>query len=101
MTPVFAFIFGSPGFGEMLVIGIIAVLLFGKRLPEVGRNLGRSLVELKKGLGEIQSEITQASSSTDWEDDDTDSYELDQEEPTAPKFEPPVSEPQEETTTSS
>jgi sec-independent protein translocase protein TatA len=34
----------------MIVIGAIAVLLFGKRLPEVGRMLGRGLVEFRKGL---------------------------------------------------
>lgn len=44
---------------EMLVIGGLAVLLFGKRLPEVGRSLGRSVVELKKGLRGVEDEIAQ------------------------------------------
>ena len=35
---------------EMMVIGGLAVMLFGKRLPEVGRSLGRSVVEFKKGM---------------------------------------------------
>lgn len=44
---------------EMLVIGGLAVLLFGKRLPEVGRSLGRSVVEFKKGLRGVEDELAQ------------------------------------------
>ena len=43
MNPLFAF-FGAPGPMEMLIIGVVAVLLFGKRLPEVGRSLGKGIV---------------------------------------------------------
>ncbi|MBY0309318.1 MAG: twin-arginine translocase TatA/TatE family subunit, partial [Phycisphaerales bacterium] len=35
---------------EWVVILIIALLLFGKRLPEVGKSLGKGIVEFKKGL---------------------------------------------------
>jgi sec-independent protein translocase protein TatA len=42
---------------EMLVIMAIAVLLFGKRLPEVGRSLGRGLVEFKKGLRGMEDNL--------------------------------------------
>lgn len=42
---------------DMLVIGIIALLVFGKRLPEVGRSLGRGLVEFKRGLHEMENEV--------------------------------------------
>ena len=34
---------------EMVVIGVIAVWLFGKRLPEIGRSLGGGIVEFKQG----------------------------------------------------
>ena len=38
------------GMGEVIVILIVALLIFGSRLPEVGRSLGRGLVEFKEGL---------------------------------------------------
>lgn len=91
--PVLGFI-GMPGPPEMLIILVIAVLLFGKRLPEVGRSLGKSIVEFKKGINGLEEEIDAASvSSTATADDQTD----DREEATAPKFEPPASEPKAET----
>ena len=37
---------------------IVALLLFGKRLPEVGRSLGRGIAEFKKGLHDVQDELT-------------------------------------------
>ncbi|MFO0840379.1 MAG: twin-arginine translocase TatA/TatE family subunit [Phycisphaerae bacterium] len=43
---------------HLLVIGIVALLLFGKRLPEVGRSLGRGISEFKKGLRDVQDELS-------------------------------------------
>jgi sec-independent protein translocase protein TatA len=41
------------GIGELLVILVVVLLLFGvKKLPELGRSLGRSLSEFKKGRDE-------------------------------------------------
>ncbi len=40
-----------------LIFGIVAVLLFGNRLPSVARSLGRSFVEFKKGMSDIESEF--------------------------------------------
>ena len=55
MNSITTFAFGfSPGPMEMMIIGIVAVLLFGKRLPEVGRSLGKGLVEFKKGLHGVE-----------------------------------------------
>ncbi len=42
---------------ELAIVGVIAVLLFGKRLPEVGRSLGKSIVEFKKGMNDIKAEV--------------------------------------------
>ena len=42
---------------ELLVIGGLAVLLFGSRLPSVARSLGKSMTEFKRGLTDIQDEV--------------------------------------------
>jgi TatA/E family protein of Tat protein translocase len=42
---------------HMLIFGIVAILLFGNRLPSVARSLARSLVEFKKGMNELESEF--------------------------------------------
>lgn len=46
------------GLPEMIVIGLIALLLFGRRLPEVGRSLGKGIVEFKKGLRDIEDDVS-------------------------------------------
>jgi sec-independent protein translocase protein TatA len=46
-----------PGLPEWIVIGVIGLLLFGKRLPEVGKSLGKGIVEFKKGLKGIEDDI--------------------------------------------
>ena len=47
---------------EMLIVLVIAVLLFGKRLPEVGRSLGKGMMEFRKGLNDIKNEVDSATS---------------------------------------
>lgn len=56
---------GAPGPQEMMIVGIIALLLFGKRLPEVARNLGKGFSEFKKGMSGFQDEIRTASREVD------------------------------------
>lgn len=87
--------FLSPGPSEMIIILVIAVLLFGKRLPEVARSLGRSMVEFKKGVRGIEDEIR---SVTEVSSVDTAVPEPaeEREDATAPKFEPPPAEPKPE-----
>ena len=46
---------------EMMVILGLGVLLFGSRLPTVGRSLGKTFVEFKKGLRGIEDELDEAS----------------------------------------
>jgi len=43
-----------PGGMEWVVIAMIGLLVFGKRLPEVSKSLGRSIIEFKKGLRGIE-----------------------------------------------
>jgi sec-independent protein translocase protein TatA len=45
------------GVPELLIVGIVAVILFGNRLPEVARSLGKSLNEFKKGMQELENEV--------------------------------------------
>ncbi len=59
MTPIFAmFGLGPMEIGALLVLG---VLLFGRRLPEVGRHLGKGIVEFKKGLKGLEDEVESSS----------------------------------------
>lgn len=57
--------FINPGPQELIVVGIVALLLFGKRLPEVARNLGKGFSEFKKGMTDAQNEFRQASNDAD------------------------------------
>lgn len=41
------------GSSELLVIGIVALLMFGGRLPDVARSLGRSVNQFKRGLKDV------------------------------------------------
>ena len=45
------------GLPEMVIILVVAVLLFGGRLPEVSRSIGKGLREFQKGFREFKSEI--------------------------------------------
>lgn len=57
--------FYMPSFWEIAIIGVVALLLFGRRLPEVGRSLGKGIVEFKKGLKEVQDEVAKTSDEVD------------------------------------
>jgi sec-independent protein translocase protein TatA len=106
------FIFGGMGMMEVMVIGGIAVMLFGKNLPSVARKFGKTYREFRKGLSEFQSQVrvddyvndvysdidddsintsSSASGADDWSAEDFDDYSP----PSAPMFEPPPSEPSE------
>ena len=48
---------GSMGIGEMALIAVVAVVLFGGRLPEVARTFGGYYSQFRKSLAEIQNSI--------------------------------------------
>lgn len=48
---------GPIGWQELLILAIIGVLIFGKRLPSIGRSVGQSIVEFKKGLAGVDEEV--------------------------------------------
>ena len=81
--------FGGIGYQELLVIGVVAILLFGKRLPDVARTWGSSYRDFRRSLNEIKSsfavdqyESTKNKRPTlDYDDRVTDS---------APRFVPPA-----------
>jgi sec-independent protein translocase protein TatA len=58
----FAFI---PGLGmqEMLLLLLLGVLLFGRKLPDIGRSLGKTVVEFKKGVSGLEEEVSGGGSS--------------------------------------
>ena len=87
---------GGIGGPEMLIVGIIALLLFGKRLPEVARSLGQGMGQFKKGLAGLQDEFHKASEPDPPKKTLTaapaasgSSTGEPQDEWTAPRFEPP------------
>lgn len=47
---------GMPMGAEWLVIGALGLLIFGKRLPEVGKGIGSAIRSFKKGLNEAEAE---------------------------------------------
>ena len=52
--------FGWPGGSEWIIVLIIALLIFGPRLPSVMRSLGKSVTEFKKGMRDVEDEVDQA-----------------------------------------
>jgi sec-independent protein translocase protein TatA len=52
--------FGMPGGIEWIVILIVALLIFGKRLPEVMKSMGRGIVEFKKGVKGVEDDVEDA-----------------------------------------
>jgi sec-independent protein translocase protein TatA len=60
MTP-FAFLNLSPT--SILLLLIVGVLLFGRKLPEMGKYLGKGIVEFKKGLRGFEDEVDSTSAA--------------------------------------
>jgi sec-independent protein translocase protein TatA len=99
----------------LLILGVLAILLFGERLPEVGRTFGKKIMGFKRSIQGIQEEFRSAAQSVTSEITDTvsssssTSYDgspssssprpaatyddSDHDVTTAPKFVPPAAEP--------
>ena len=58
-SPILAF--GMPSGWEWIALLALGLLVFGRRLPEVGRSVGKSIVEFKKGIKGIEEDIDQES----------------------------------------
>ncbi|MBO7725485.1 MAG: twin-arginine translocase TatA/TatE family subunit [Thermoguttaceae bacterium] len=55
----------SPGPMQLIIVLLIALLLFGNRLPSVMRSLGKSVVEFKKGVNDVDNEVKGALKDAD------------------------------------
>jgi sec-independent protein translocase protein TatA len=52
---------GNLGFGEVMIIMVIVLVLFGaKRIPEVSASFGKGIREFKKNLNEVEQSVTSA-----------------------------------------
>lgn len=81
------------GFWEMLLVGVIAVMLYGKRLPEVAKSLGATYRQFRRQLNDLQAQfslddITGATPTYTPPRKTYHDYD-DREEISAPRFEPP------------
>lgn len=47
----------TPGWMELVVIAGVGLLIFGRRLPDVARSVGKSIVEFKKGMRDVKEDI--------------------------------------------
>lgn len=84
----------------LVLIGVVAVLLFGGQLPEVARSFGQKLAEFRRSAQKMQEEFRALALADTDSDSASGSYrrpvrtsEIDQDLVTAPKFVPPPSEP--------
>ncbi len=54
-------LFGTMGYGEILLLALVALLIFGgRRLPDVLKNLGQGIVEFKKALSGVETDVDRA-----------------------------------------
>jgi len=88
MSPLFAFFEGMFAPSHIIIVLIVGIILFGRRLPEVGRYLGKGIVEFKKGIKGLEDDVDVGNMTTPARDQP-----MEQARPpqrvaaTAPKFE--------------
>ena len=91
------------GFQEMLLIAVVAVLLFGRKLPEVARNAGNAYRDFRKQINDLQSSFTSIDVDTTprpktYRDDEVDDF---YDQATSPAFaEPPPDDTNDDATAS-
>jgi sec-independent protein translocase protein TatA len=86
----FAFL-GGVGTSEMVVMGILALMLFGSRLPEVARKLGGTYKGLKRSVDEFKREFEAVETYEPPKIKSSEQVDRDEEsQTTAPKFTPPT-----------
>jgi sec-independent protein translocase protein TatA len=57
--------FGNLGFGELMIIMVIVLVLFGaKRVPEISASFGKGIREFKRNLNDVESAVTGAVTGT-------------------------------------
>lgn len=56
----FGFMLGTQ---EILMLLVLGVLLFGRKLPDIGRSFGKTIVEFKKGVKGIEDEVNEPASA--------------------------------------
>jgi sec-independent protein translocase protein TatA len=85
-------------FQELFIVGVVAILLFGKNLPQVAGKFGAMYREFRKGLDDLKGQVdfTESFNSAPSKPKQTrraTSYD-DYDEVSAPKFEPPPAAPE-------
>lgn len=88
MSPCMAFIFG--GQYEWIILLFVALMLFGKRLPEVARSMGKGLTEFKKGIRGVEDDVHGATSYDAGPTAERPIADDDLTNVSAPKFTPPA-----------
>jgi len=69
VTPTLGFIGGMPGGGEMLLVLVALLVVFGaKNLPQIARTIGKTLEEFRRATREVTDEIMRADPSQPSED---------------------------------
>ena len=63
-----ALAFGLPGYQELLVILLVGLLVFGRRLPEVGKTLGKTVAQVRRGMQDFRAQLDRDESLRDVRD---------------------------------